>query len=207
MTEQEQKYKYWLANFIDVSMLNDQQKYKIVLPEKDQILCEEVPEVIIEEDVKIYDIRKFFALKGNDYNHNLVDNFFLSDNIKVNKIYRSYYEQCRDVWLEKTREERINLAYSFVYTILSSTLFGTKEKQEENFLNDLTRGERAVYDYLQEFYFDKQGREINIVITQLLAEIGGISRPVVTNLLKKMSLYGIAEVEGHGARGTLIRLL
>lgn len=207
MTEQEQKYKYWLANFIDVSILNDQQKYKIVLPKKDQILCEEIPEVIIEEDVKIYDIRKFFALKENDYNHNLVDNFFLSDNIKVNKIYRSYYEQCRDVWLEKTREERINLAYSFVYTILSSTLFGTKEKQEENFLNDLTRGERAVYDYLQEFYFDKQGREINIVITQLLAEIGGISRPVVTNLLKKMSLYGIAEVEGHGARGTIIRLL
>lgn len=201
------EHKYWLANFIDVSILNDQQKYKIVLPKKDQILCEEVPEVIIEEDVKIYDIRKFFALKENDYNHNLVDNFFLSDNIKVNKIYRSYYEQCRDVWLEKTREERINLAYSFVYTILSSTLFGTKEKQEENFLNDLTRGERAVYDYLQEFYFDKQGREINIVITKLLAEIGGISRPVVTNLLKKMSLYGIAEVEGHGARGTLIRLL
>jgi len=73
---------------------------------------------------------------------------------------------------------------------------------EEQFRANLTSLEQTALNAIQ----DSIGTEGNISIKNLV-EAYGISRPVFTNLLVKMSNNNYAEVANQGAKGTYIRII
>lgn len=73
---------------------------------------------------------------------------------------------------------------------------------EEEFLKQLTNLEKNAYDAITTIIKN----EGNISISQFV-EAYGISRPVFTNLLQKMSNSGLAQVINQGTKGTYIKFL
>lgn len=113
-------------------------------------------------------------------------------------------EQLKSIALDyqgELREFRLTDDLSYLLPLVNAAVRADAEISVDDFYKALTINEKEAFFALRK-EIDLSG---TISIVKMIQKTN-ISRPVWTSLLQKMEKFGIAHIEGHGAKGTYISI-